>query len=59
MTVLSPNQFAVLREAATEPPGYSEGIEGSRLPRLGLGFSKASACQSAAKSSYVDRPTRV
>ena len=28
MTVLSPNQFAVLRQAATEPPGYSEGIEG-------------------------------
>ena len=27
-TVLSPNQFAVLREAATEPSGYSEGIEG-------------------------------
>lgn len=27
-TVLSPNQFAVLREAATEPPGYSEGMEG-------------------------------
>lgn len=26
--VLSPNQFAVLREAATEPPGYSEGIDG-------------------------------
>ena len=27
-TVLSPNQFAVLRKAATEPPGYSEGAEG-------------------------------
>jgi hypothetical protein len=28
MTVLSPNQFAVLRQAATEPPGYSEQVEG-------------------------------
>jgi|EP00908_Phaeocystis_cordata_P003661 peptide-methionine (R)-S-oxide reductase len=27
-TVLSPNQFAVLRNAATEPPGYSEKVEG-------------------------------
>ena len=28
MTVLSPNQFAVLRSAATEPPGYSAETEG-------------------------------
>ena len=28
MTELSPNQFAVLRQKATEPPGYSEGTEG-------------------------------
>ena len=28
MTVLSPNQFAVLRQAATEPPGFSEMNEG-------------------------------
>ena len=28
MTVLSPNQFAILRNAATEPPGYSELKEG-------------------------------
>ena len=28
MTVLSPNQFAVLRNAATEPPGFSELTEG-------------------------------
>jgi len=28
MTVLSPNQFKVLRQAATEPAGYSEAIEG-------------------------------
>ena len=28
MTVLSPNQFAVLRQSATEPPGYSEGVKG-------------------------------
>lgn len=27
-TLLSPNQFAVLREAATEPPGYSEQVKG-------------------------------
>ena len=27
-TVLSPNQFAVLRGAATEPPGFSEQVEG-------------------------------
>lgn len=27
-TVLSPNQFAVLREAATEPPGFSENTSG-------------------------------
>ena len=27
-TVLSPNQFAVLRQAATEPPGYSENTPG-------------------------------
>ena len=27
-TVLSPNQFAVLRNAATEPLGYSEKVEG-------------------------------
>lgn len=26
--VLSPNQFAVLRQQATEPPGYSEGTPG-------------------------------
>jgi len=28
MTVLSPSQFAVLREKGTEPPGYSETKEG-------------------------------
>ena len=28
MTVLSPDQFAVLRQAATEPPGYSVAKEG-------------------------------
>ena len=28
MTVLSPNQFAILRSAATEPPGYSAETEG-------------------------------
>lgn len=28
MTVLSPDQFAVLRQAATEPPGYSEAKPG-------------------------------
>jgi len=27
-TVLSPNQFAVLRDAATEPPGFSEQTKG-------------------------------
>lgn len=27
-TVLSPEQFAVLRQKATEPPGYSEGKAG-------------------------------
>mgnify|MGYP001327615994 CR=1 FL=1 len=27
-TVLTPNQFAVLRDAATEPPGYSESVKG-------------------------------
>lgn len=27
-TKLSPNQFAVLREGATEPPGFSELTEG-------------------------------
>ena len=28
MTVLNPNQFAVLRQAVTEPPGYSETVKG-------------------------------
>uniref|UniRef100_A0A7S2D9N6 MsrB domain-containing protein n=1 Tax=Haptolina brevifila TaxID=156173 RepID=A0A7S2D9N6_9EUKA len=28
MTVLSQSQFAVLRQAATEPPGYSERVKG-------------------------------
>lgn len=28
MTSLSPNQFAVLRQGATEPPGFSELTEG-------------------------------
>ena len=27
-TMLSPSQFAVLRKAATEPPGHSEGVQG-------------------------------
>lgn len=27
-TLLSPTQFSVLRESATEPPGYSEGVQG-------------------------------
>ena len=27
-TKLSPNQFAVLRQKATEPPGFSEGTPG-------------------------------
>mmetsp|Transcript_13829 Transcript_13829/g.23040 ORF Transcript_13829/g.23040 Transcript_13829/m.23040 type:complete len:188 (+) Transcript_13829:36-599(+) len=27
-TILSPDQFSVLREAATEPPGYSENVAG-------------------------------
>ena len=38
MTVLSPNQFAVLRNAATEPPGYSELTEGELEHGLKKGY---------------------
>lgn len=44
MTVLSPNQFAVLRQKATEPPGYSENtpgeLENSLMSELGTKYPK-------------------
>mmetsp|Transcript_6421 Transcript_6421/g.16129 ORF Transcript_6421/g.16129 Transcript_6421/m.16129 type:complete len:198 (+) Transcript_6421:20-613(+) len=45
MTVLSPNQFAVLRKAATEPPGFSELTEGELEFELKKNF----------KSKYPDQ----